>query len=105
MTEQIAFKMKLKFGVEDEYQRRHDEIWPELSEALKEAGIRDYSIFLDTDNCTLFAVLTSTNESAMSKLPEQAIMQKWWHYMADLMHADDQNRPETINLKRVFHLP
>ncbi len=43
----IAFKMQLLKGCEDEYKKRHDEIWPELKGLLKENGINDYSIFLD----------------------------------------------------------
>ena len=41
----VAFKMTLKPGCEAEYQKRHDEIWPELSRVLSEAGVSDYSIF------------------------------------------------------------
>ncbi len=52
-----AFRMKLKPGVVDEYKRRHDEIWPELVQVLREAGIYDYSIFLDEEDMHLFAVL------------------------------------------------
>ena len=52
-----AFKMQLKPGVVDEYRRRHDEIWPELSALLSDSGIYDYSIFLDEDTLSLFAVL------------------------------------------------
>ena len=51
-----AFKMKLKAGFEAEYKKRHDEIWPELGEELTKAGISDYSIFLDEETLTLFAV-------------------------------------------------
>jgi hypothetical protein len=47
MSEQIAFKMQLCPGFEAEYRKRHDAIWPELVRLLKEAGISDYSIFLD----------------------------------------------------------
>ena len=43
----IAFKMKLKQGCVEEYKKRHDEIWPELKQLLKDAGIGDYSIFFD----------------------------------------------------------
>ena len=43
----IAFKMQLFKGYEEEYKKRHDEIWPELQQLLKETGISDYSIFLD----------------------------------------------------------
>ena len=45
----VAFKMKLKSGFEAEYRKRHDEIWPELVKTLEEAGISDYSIFLDPE--------------------------------------------------------
>ena len=44
--EKIAFVMQLKPGFEQEYKKRHDELWPELASALTEAGISDYSIFL-----------------------------------------------------------
>ncbi|MEO6039555.1 MAG: L-rhamnose mutarotase, partial [Saprospiraceae bacterium] len=42
----IAFKMKLQPGKAAEYRRRHDALWPELADLLRETGIRDYSIFL-----------------------------------------------------------
>ena len=47
--EKHAFKMKLFPGMEAEYRKRHDEIWPELSQALRDAGIYDYAIFLDEE--------------------------------------------------------
>jgi L-rhamnose mutarotase len=43
----IAFEMKLIKGNEAEYQKRHDQIWPELIDLLKESGINDYHIYLD----------------------------------------------------------
>ena len=51
-----SFKMKLKPGFEAEYQKRHDEIWPELSQNLKDAGVADYSILLDEATRAPFAV-------------------------------------------------
>ena len=58
-----AFTMKLKPGYQAEYKRRHDAIWPELSQALADAGISDYSIFLDEDSGTLFAVQKLTDNN------------------------------------------
>lgn len=49
-----AFTMKLNKGFEDEYKKRHDEIWPELKKTLSDAGISDYSIYLDEETGTLF---------------------------------------------------
>ena len=43
--ERYAWKAYVKEGCLDEYIRRHDEIWPELKEVLKEAGICNYSIW------------------------------------------------------------
>ena len=51
-----AFKMKLKPGFEAEYQKRHNEIWPELVKMLKDSGVYDYSIFWDKETNILFAV-------------------------------------------------
>jgi arylsulfatase len=42
-----AAKLKLKPGMGEEYKKRHDAIWPELSKAIRDAGISDFSIFLD----------------------------------------------------------
>ena len=41
----VAFRMKLYKGSENEYRKRHDELWPELEQLLKSTGISEYSIF------------------------------------------------------------
>ena len=65
----IAFKMKLFKGKEDEYKKRHDEIWPELKSLLKTTGIEDYSIFLDTETNVLFGVLKIEDPRELEELP------------------------------------
>ncbi|GAB4025764.1 L-rhamnose mutarotase [Spirosoma gilvum] len=102
--EEIAFTMKLKPGVEAEYQRRHDEIWPELSQVLTDAGIRDYSIFLDRSTGTLFGVQKRLPGHTADTLPELPVMKRWWAYMADLMDTNPDNSPVSIRLERVFHM-
>ena len=103
--EKIAFVMKLKPGREAEYKKRHDEIWPELAQTLKQAGVSDYSIFLEASSCKLFAVLKRDNDHKMEGLPIDPVVQKWWAYMADLMETHPDNRPVEEPLKMVFHLP
>jgi L-rhamnose mutarotase len=61
----IAFAMKMKPGCAAEYKKRHDEIWPELSQLLKDNGISDYSIFLEEATNTLFAVQQQSGSSKM----------------------------------------
>jgi L-rhamnose mutarotase len=100
----IAFKMKLKTGFEEEYERRHNEIWPSLVQLLKEAGISDYSIFLDEETMTLFAVQKINETDSSIILENNEIMQKWWKFMSDIMDTNPDNSPVSKPLKKVFHL-
>jgi L-rhamnose mutarotase len=105
MTEKIAFRMQLKPGMAAEYQRRHDAIWPELAQLLRDAGIRDYSIHLDEETGALFGVLWRDTAHGMDALPAHPVMQRWWAYMADLMAVNPDNSPVVAPLVPVFHLP
>ncbi len=102
--ETIAFRMNLNPDMKAEYKRRHDEIWPELTNLLKDAGVSDYSIWLDEETNHLFAVLKRPADHRMDDLPKQAIMRKWWDYMADVMETDASNTPAQVQLINMFHL-
>jgi len=102
---QIAFKMKLHKGFEEEYKRRHDELWPELKDLLQLKGISDYSIFLDEATGTLFGVLKLEDEQRFEELPRHPVMQRWWAYMKDIMETNEDHSPVSIPLQQVFYLP
>jgi len=99
-----AFRMKLKPGMVEEYKRRHDDIWPELSDALRDAGIHDYSIFLDEETLHLFAVLKLRPGESSAELPELPVMKRWWDSMAALMEVEPGNRPKEWALVPMFHM-
>jgi L-rhamnose mutarotase len=103
--QRLAYKMKLFKGYENEYKKRHDELWTDLKDLLKQAGITDYSIFLDEETNTLFAYLTINNANKLNELPQHEIMKKWWNYMKDIMETNEDNSPVSIPLKEVFYLP
>jgi L-rhamnose mutarotase len=104
MSEQYAFRMRLNPGMKAEYKRRHDEIWPELAILLKDAGISDYSIYLDEETNMLFGVLKRESRAAMDELPKHPVMQRWWAYMADIMETKADNEPVAVPLEKMFHL-
>ncbi len=81
-----------------------DEIWPELIVLLKNAGISEYSIFLDESTHELFAVLKTDAPAALDTLPEHPVMQHWWAYMKDIMATRDDDSPVTVPLREVFYL-
>ncbi len=105
MSEQIAFRMNLFDGFAEEYEKRHDEIFPELAQALKDAGVSDYSIWLDPQSNHLFGILTRADNHTLDSLPNTEIMKRWWAHMADVMETNEDNVPTQISLKRVFFLP
>ena len=102
--QRAAFKMKLKPGFEAEYKKRHDEIWPELSQELSDAGVSDYSIFLDEETLTLFAVQKLSDDNTAGNLPNTEIVKKWWAFMADIMEVNPDNSPVCIPLNEVFYM-
>ncbi|MCK8779315.1 L-rhamnose mutarotase [Rhizobium sp. NTR19] len=104
-TEKYAFKMKLNPGMEAEYRRRHDEIWPELVDLLHGAGVSDYSIYLDPESNILFAILSRPADHGMGSLPEHPVMKKWWAHMGDIMETNPDGSPVAKDLVPVFHLP
>ena len=96
--------MKLKPGAVAEYKKRHDEIWPELAAELKAAGVSDYSIFLDEETLTLFAVQKLGEKNSAAALPDSPIVRKWWDHMVPLMETHPDNSPVAKPLKEVFYL-
>lgn len=105
MPDRIAFRMNLNPGQAAEYEKRHDEIFPELVAALKDAGVSDYSIWLDPEDHHLFGVLTRSDSSKLNELPRTEIVKRWWAFMSDIMECNPDNSPVQVPLNMVFHLP
>ena len=99
-----GFKMKLYEGMEEEYERRHDTLPPEMKEMIREYGGSNYSIFLDRETNTLFGYIEIENEEKWASSANTAVCRKWWDYMADIMDTNDDNSPVSKDLYPIFHL-
>jgi len=102
--QRLAFKMHINPGQKEAYIKRHDEIWLELKQLLKEAGISEYSIFLDQETNTLFAFQKVSSEAGSQDLADEPIVKKWWNFMADIMRVNPDNSPVAVPLEEVFYL-
>lgn len=102
--QRLAFKMYLNEGQKEEYKKRHDEIWPELTQLLKDAGVSEYSIFLDEETNILFAFQKVSGDGGSQDLGKTEIVQKWWDYMKDVMKANPDNSPVSVELEEVFYM-
>lgn len=96
--------MKVNPGVIEEYKKRHDNLWPELHQLLKDAGISEYSIFFDKETNYLFAFQKQSGEQGSQDLGKTEIVKKWWKYMADIMETNSDNSPVSISLEEVFYM-
>lgn len=99
-----AFKMHLNEGQKEAYIKRHNELWPELRTLLKEAGVSEYSIFLDEETNTLFAFQKNGDDGGSQDLGETEIVKKWWAFMADIMETNPDNSPISTELEEVFYM-
>ena len=101
----VAFIIRLKPGADPvEYKRRHDQLWPEMAAALRAAGIRNYSIFLDGSR--LFAYLETDDVEHMNRaLAADPTNARWQEYMRDMIELDlDPATGALRTLPEMFHL-
>jgi len=99
-----AFRMSVRPGREDEYERRHNPIWPELEAILVQHGVRSYSIFLDPATNDLFAYAEIDSEERWKAIASTPACQRWWQRMMDLMPSNADNSPASRDLREVFHI-
>ncbi|MGM3162209.1 L-rhamnose mutarotase [Dickeya undicola] len=99
-----AFVMQVFPDCHEEYQRRHNPIWPELEAELKAHGAHHYSIFLDPERNLLFAYVEIESEERWNAVSQTDACQRWWKYMKEVMPANPDNSPIGAELKAVFYL-
>ncbi len=99
-----AFVLQLLPGQEAEYERRHDEIWPEMVAMLKRHGVHHYVIFLHAETLQLFGSLEIEDEARFAAVAATEECQRWWKYMDDIMVYNPDGTPEVKELREVFYL-
>lgn len=103
--ERYAWKARVKPGCKEEYVRRHNELWPELKQLLKDAGVCNYSIWYTDD--TLFGYYECEQGVAFAAKTqaESPVVDKWNEYMRDIMVMEmDPETGAQPMLEEVFRL-
>ena len=103
--ERYAWKAKVKDGMIEEYRRRHDEIWEEMKEVLKSAGICNYSIWLVGNDLFGYYECEKGIEYAARVQAESSVVDRWNEYMKDVMDMplDERTGAQPL-LEQVFNL-
>jgi L-rhamnose mutarotase len=104
-VQRICFVLNVKPDKLDDYRTRHREVWPEMRDALAQAGWRDYSLFLREDGLLVGYLVTDDFDRARAAIKQMPINERWQEHMQPLFqtldsHADDNMHP----LDEVFHL-
>ena len=100
-----SFRMTLKEGKLEEYKKKHDEVWPEITEALTNVGVTNYSIYYHQKDNTLIEYMELNDNNTFEKLEELDILKKWNIYMKDLLvtKSEEDATPVVEELLEVFH--
>jgi L-rhamnose mutarotase len=101
-VERVCFLLHVRPDRLDEYRARHREVWPEMLDALRDAGWRNYSLFLGDDGLLVGYVEVDDFEAAQRAMAQAEVNDRWQRDMAPFF---DARADETlVRLEEVFHL-
>ncbi len=103
--ERICFTFEIRPGKEDEYKRRHDEIWPELVEAIKDAGLSNYSLFRRGTEIVAYAECEPDAATAFARIGETDANRRWseW-FVPEVIPSLTDEQGNLVTYDEVWHL-
>lgn len=101
--ERLCHTFEIRPGTEDEYKRRHDEIWPELVAAMREAGFRNYSLFRRGTQVIAYAECYPDVATANAKITATEPDQRWSKWFEDIIVALTDENGDLFQLEEVWH--
>lgn len=104
--ERVCFLLRVRPERLDEYKERHQRVWPEMLEALRETGWHNYSLFLREDGLLVGYFETPDLKSALAGMAAREVNSKWQREMAPFFENLGDRRPDEgfERLEEVFHL-
>jgi L-rhamnose mutarotase len=107
IMKRVGFILKVKADRLDEYRKHHEAVWPEMLQALREAGWHNYALFLREDGL-LFGYFETPEslQAAQAKMAEKEINTRWQEFMAPFFESPNNSRPDEmfVELDEIFHL-
>ena len=104
--QRVCFLLKVRPSRLDEYTRRHEEVWPEMLDALRRTGWTNYSLFLREDGLLVGYFETPDLQAALDGMAATDVNARWQAEMAPFFESLDGRRPDEafLTLREVFHL-
>lgn len=103
--ERVCFSLQVKSDRLDEYQARHEAVWPEMLEALHRTGWNNYSLFLREDGLLIGYFETPSLEEALRGMAAEEINHAWQSEMADFFVGSGEAPDQSfVRLVEVFNV-
>jgi L-rhamnose mutarotase len=105
-VERVCFLLRVRTDRLPEYRQWHRAVWPEMLDALRDAGWRNYSLFLDDEGLLVGYLETEDFKAALRRMDEADVNARWQVQMAPFFELPAGARPDTglTRLEEVFHL-
>lgn len=102
----VCFISRVKPDRLDEYRSRHERVWPEMLNALHQAGWRNYSLFLAPDGLLVGYLETDDFGAAQAAMAATDVNTRWQAEMAEFFVGADDRRPDEgfVTLEEIFNL-
>jgi len=98
-----AFKMRLEYGMAQEFDERHAAMWPAVEKMIHEYGGRDCTIFREDRTGYVFVTLKVDDEEKWREIRDDELCHKWLAHIAPTLKMTHEQRPETTPLRMVYH--
>ena len=102
--QRACFVFQLKEGAEEEYKRRHDEIWPELVEAIQDSGLKNYTLFRRGLQVIGYVECLPDVETAFAKVESTEVNARWDEWFEEIIEEITDADGNLFWAKEVWHL-
>lgn len=101
----VGFQFKVRGDRLEEYKEHHKHVWPEMLDALHEAGWHNYSLFVRADGLVFGYFETEENLAlAQAKMEAKEVNSRWQEFMSQFIDADARPDETFVELEEYFHL-
>lgn len=102
--QRYCFTFQLSPGAEEEYKRRHDEIWPELVDAIKDAGVRNYTLFRRGTQVIAYCECEPDAATAFGRVGQTDVNRRWAESFEGVIEELTDEQGRLMEAVEVWHL-
>jgi L-rhamnose mutarotase len=102
--QRVCFHLRVRADRMAEYRDRHRQVWPEMLQALRETGWRNYSLFLREDGLLTGYLECDDFEQVRAAMAQRSVNERWQSEMAAFFEDDGQPDEQMRLVPLVFHL-